>query len=116
MEFTNNKPIYRQIIEYCYLCIADGRWKVDNRIPSTKDLAIDLSVNNRTVLKAFDEMAALGVIYQKRGLGYFVAPEAEALIMADRRREFMESTLTDFIARMKFLGLTRSDILPLLPD
>ena len=93
MEFSDTKPIFRQIIEYCYLRILSGEWEVGGRIPSTKELAVTLAVNNRTVLKAYDEMHDLGVIYQKRGLGYFISAEANSLILAGRRREFMDVTL-----------------------
>ncbi len=116
MEFSDTKPIFRQIIEYCYLRILSGEWEVGGRIPSTKELAVTLAVNNRTVLKAYDEMHDLGVIYQKRGLGYFISAEAHSLIMAGRRREFMDVTLPEFIAQMRVLGLTSADILPLLPQ
>ena len=92
MEFSDTKPIFRQIIEYCYLRILSGEWEVGGRIPSTKELAVTLAVNNRTVLKAYDEMHDLGVIYQKRGLGYFISAEAHSLILAGRRREFMDVT------------------------
>lgn len=112
MEFSDTKPIFRQIIEYCYLRILSGEWEVGGRIPSTKELAVTLAVNNRTVLKAYDEMHDLGVIYQKRGLGYFISAEANSLILAGRRREFMDVTLPEFIAQMRVLGLTSADILP----
>ena len=116
MEFSDTKPIFRQIIEYCYLRILSGEREVGGRIPSTKELAVTLAVNNRTVLKAYDEMHDLGVIYQKRGLGYFISAEAHSLILTGRRREFMDVTLPEFIAQMRVLGLTSADILPLLPQ
>lgn len=116
MDFSNDKPIYSQIVEYCYHCIAQGFWPVETRVPSTRELAVSLEVNNRTVLKAFDDMAAAGIIYQRRGLGYFVAPDAHAIIHAERKKEFMTVTLPAFIKQMRFLGLSRDDIAPLLPD
>ncbi len=69
MEFNENRPIYKQIIDYCFSHIMSGEWAYESRIPSTKDMSVTLAVNNRTVLKAYDDMHALGVIYQKRGLG-----------------------------------------------
>lgn len=114
MEFSDSRPIYRQILDYCFGCITSGQWAVDGRIPSVKELATELSVNTRTVLKAFDLMHDLGVIYQKRGLGYFVAPDAAECIRADRRREFIATTLPEFQAQMRLAGLTPEEIIPLL--
>lgn len=114
MDFTEGKPIYRQITDYCYDRIASGDWPVDGRIPSTKDLCIEMGVNNRTVLKAFDDMADAGVIYQKRGMGYFVAPDASNLIMEERRAEFLRKTLPEFKEQMQFLGFTPAEVAELL--
>ena len=83
MDFSNNKPIYKQIIDYCYGKIMAGEWLPDARIPSIKELSVTMVVNSRTVLKAYDDMQALGVIYQRRGMGYYVAPESRDIILTD---------------------------------
>ena len=114
MDFTEGKPIYRQITDYCYDRIASRDWPADARIPSNKDLCIEMGVNNRTVLKAFDDMADAGVIYQKRGMGYFVAPDASNLIMEERRAEFLRKTLPEFKEQMQFLGFTPAEVAALL--
>lgn len=116
MDFNNNKPIYKQIVEYCYRNIMSGNWTADGRVPSTKDLSVELAVNNRTVLKAFEELSDSGVIFQKRGLGFFVSSDAKDLIVAARRKEFMETTLPEFVAQMQLLGLKSGDIEPYLPQ
>lgn len=116
MEFAPDKPIYRQIVDYCCQHILSGEWPAAQRIPSTKELSVALAVNNRTVMKAFDDLHAAGVIYQKRGVGYFVADTgATDRINALMRAEFLQFTLPEFITRMRMAGLTAADILPLLP-
>lgn len=111
MEFSDNLPIYKQIIEYCYDCVLGGKWPSDGRIPSTKDLSVELAVNNRTVLKAYDDLHASGIIYQKRGLGYFVSPEACELIIATRRRDFFDRVVPDVARQMRSLGISADELL-----
>lgn len=110
MDFTPNKPIYQQIAEYCYSKIMADEWEVDCRIPSVKELAVTMAVNPRTVIKAYDDMQAIGVIYQKRGLGYFVSPEARASILAERRAYFFTSTLPEIMKEIHMLGITPEEL------
>lgn len=115
MKFDTNKPIYRQLTDFCISRIDSGEWLADDRIPSTKDLAVRLAVNNRTVIKAYDELAEAGIIYQRRGMGYYVAADAREKIAGQRRAEFLNEILPDVAERMRALGLTLSDIAPYLP-
>lgn len=94
--------------------IISDTWAADCRMPSIKDLSVTMSVNNRTVLKAFEDMQAENVIYQKRGLGYFVSPDAKANINRIKREEFFAATLPEFIREMKTAGVTAEDIMPYL--
>ena len=90
MDFKNNKPIYKQIIDYCFGNIMSGEWAVDGRVPSIKELSVELAVNNRTVIKAYEYMQMKEIIYVKRGLGYFVSPDARDIIVEERRDEFFQ--------------------------
>ena len=114
MDFSENKPIYKQIIDYCYMQIVGGVWLPDLRMPSIKELSVAMSVNNRTVLKAFDDMQSENVIYQKRGLGYYVSPAAIANINRVKREEFFASTLPEFLREMRTAGIEPDDVVPLL--
>lgn len=109
MDFVPDKPIFRQVADYCCQRILAGEWSADERIPSTKELAVNLAVNNRTVMKAYDDLSDAGVIYQRRGMGYYVAPDAEARLKELLRNEFI-ATIPDIIARMKLAGLSRLTI------
>lgn len=110
MEFAADKPIFRQVADYCAGEILAGHWQPDGRIPSTKELAVELAVNNRTVMKAYDDLAAAGVIYQRRGLGYYVAADARRCLRDLLRREFVDTTVPDIIARMRRAGISRLTI------
>lgn len=107
MEFSADKPIFRQVADFCTSRILEGQWAPEARIPSTKELAIQLAVNNRTVMKAYDDLAAAGVIYQRRGLGYYVAENATSLLRDILRQQFIDHTVPDIIAQMRTAGITR---------
>ena len=114
MEFATDKPIFRQVADYCLSQIRAGNWACDGRIPSTKELAIELAVNNRTVMKAYDDLSDAGIIYQRRGLGYYVSPEALDNIQIFYRKEFREQTLPALRRAMELAGLTAEELFSLL--
>lgn len=110
IEFVPDKPIFRQVADYCSRHILSGEWAPEQRIPSTKELAVTLAVNNRTVMKAYDDLSEAGVIYQRRGLGYYVATDATARLRECLRRDFIATTLPDLIARMRMAGITPQEL------
>ena len=81
-----------QIIDFCHRQVLSGAWAPEERVPSTKELAVTLTVNNRTVMKAYDELAAEGVIYQRRGMGYYAAPDASERVREALRRHLLADT------------------------
>ena len=108
MDFNEQQPIFRQIEDYCQQRIVGGAWHEGERIPSTKELALDLS--NRTVMKAYDSLAEKGVIYQRRGLGYYVADGAVELIMKLQREEFMKVSVPEIARKMRELNISLDDL------
>ena len=73
--------------------ILAGTYADDDRVPSVREYAVALEVNTNTAVKAYETLARDGVIYNRRGLGYFVTPGARATIMEQRRRAFLGDTL-----------------------
>lgn len=110
MDFNTSKPIYRQITEYCYGRILSGEWPPDGRVPSVKEMSVAMAVNSRTVLKSYDDMQDLGVLYQKRGLGCFVAPGASDIIRDELRQAFFAETLPGLRREMTMLGISVEDL------
>ena len=72
MNFSNDKAIYIQMAERLCDEILSGQYKEDERIPSVREYAVLLQVNTNTAMKAYDQLARDEIIYNKRGLGYFV--------------------------------------------
>jgi len=110
MIFTNDKPIYIQMADrLCDEILAD-KYKDDDRIPSVREYAVLLEVNTNTAVKAYDELSRANIIYNKRGLGYFVTPGAKKQILKERKKEFMKERLPELFRQMKLLGITLEDV------
>lgn len=103
--FSNDKAIYLQMADRLCDEILAGLYGDDDRIPSVREYAVLLQVNTNTAVKSYDALARDGIIYNRRGLGYFVSAGARDTIMQARRREFMEQTLPDVFRRMRLLGI-----------
>ena len=110
MTFTNDKAIYIQIADRLCDEILAGKYKDDDRIPSVREYAVMLEVNANTVVKAYDELSRADIIYNKRGLGYFVTPGAKKQIMKVRKQEFMKERLPELFRQMQLLGITLEDV------
>ncbi len=105
MTFTNDKAIYLQMADRLCDEILAGTYQEDDRIPSVREYAVLLQVNTNTAVKAYDELARANVIYNKRGLGYFVSPGAKKQILTERRRDFMDNRLPELFRQMRLLGI-----------
>ena len=110
MNFTNDKAIYLQMADRLCDEILSGAYKDDDRIPSVREYAVLLEVNTNTAVKAYDELSRANIIYNKRGLGYFVTPGAKKQILKERKREFMKERLPELFRQMQLLGITLEDV------
>ena len=93
MEFRDNKAIYLQIAEYVCEHILLGNWKREEKIPSVREMAVDLEVNPNTVMRTYELLQTKNIINNKRGIGFFVADDAEKQVKAYRKVQFMEDEL-----------------------
>ena len=116
MDFKKQKPIYQQIADTLCERIVCGELPAEERMPSVRDVAIQLGVNPNTVVRTFDYLQQAEIIYNKRGVGYFVTPDASDKIFALHRKEFIEEELPDFFKKMNLLGLTIADLEKLKND
>lgn len=110
MEFSESRPIYMQVADYCFTCIMTHRWAPGERMPSVRELAVGLSVNTHTVLKAIEFLRDLGVVEPRRGLGFFLTEDAPGRVMQAKREEFFATVLPDIFERMDVLGITPEEI------
>ena len=105
MNFSPQKPIYLQICDSISERIISGELKAEERIPSVREYGSEIGVNPNTMMRCYEKLTADGIIYNKRGIGYFVAADAPGTILAAQRREFLEKEVPAIRRRMKLLGL-----------
>lgn len=110
MKFNDTQPIFVQIADWIYERILVRYWSAGERIPSVRDLAIELEVNPNTVMRTYDRLQSAEVIYNKRGVGYFLSDKAFELVLNIRRAEFINTELPVLIKNMHLLGLTPIDV------
>ena len=111
MDFNAHKPIYLQICDQLYGQILSGELKADDRLLSVRELGIELGVNPNTIMRSYETMTASGIIYNKRGIGYFISTEAKDVVLQQMRKEFLEKELPEVVKKMKLLGITEEDFL-----
>ena len=105
MEFSDNEAIYLQIAGYVGEQVLRRQWPPEEKIPSVRDLAASLQVNPNTVMRTYEFLQNQGVVYNKRGIGFFVAPEAVRKVQELRRERFLQHELPAFFNTMLLLGI-----------
>ncbi|MFO7848202.1 MAG: GntR family transcriptional regulator [Balneolaceae bacterium] len=110
MNFSKNKPIYLQIVDYFCSQILNEKWTPDERIPSVRDIAVTLEVNPNTAIRAFHYLQKKEVLYNQRGVGYFVSDNAYNKVIDLKRDEFIMNKLPILFKDMKQLGFTCSEL------
>lgn len=105
MNYEQNKAIYVQMADRLCDDILAGRYRANERIPSVREYAVMLEVNTNTAVKAYEELARQGIIYNRRGLGYFVSQEAEEHIRRQRRDDFFGRLLPEVFRQMRLLDI-----------
>jgi len=110
MEFNQSQAIYMQIGDYISEQILFERWKEGDRILSVRELGVSLQVNPNTVMRTYDFLQNNDIIFNKRGVGYFVAEQAKSKIIDYRRKQFLELELPVIFKNMNILGMTFDEL------
>lgn len=110
MQFSNDKPIYIQIGDYVMEKILLDEWKQNEKILSVRDLGSELEVNPNTVMRAYEILQQQGIIFNKRGLGFFVDPGAKNIIAGLRKKIFIDTELPALFRNMELLDISIDEI------
>jgi len=103
-------PLYRQIIESVNFAIARGDLGPGDRLPTVRQLAVDLEVNPNTVIRAYREMELRGVVDTQQGSGTYVTDDRPQIDALERRR-MLDQILTELLARASGYGFTLDEVL-----
>lgn len=110
MDYSENRPIYMQIVDHFCDQILLKKWSAGDRIPSVREIAVMMEVNPNTAIRAFHYLQDENVLYNERGVGYFVSDNAYEQVVDLKREEFIRDKLPHFYRDMKILGFSCSDL------
>ena len=110
MNFNTNQSIFIQIADRVCDRVLSGEYQADARIPSVRELAVEMEVNPNTVMRSFERLQANDIIYNKRGIGYFIASDAEKKIRKMRHNQFVDEVLPSVFKEMHLLGVNLSEL------
>jgi DNA-binding transcriptional regulator YhcF (GntR family) len=110
MEFRQNQAIYLQIADHISERILSGTWTEGERIPSIREMSEEIEVNPNTVMRSYGYLQDLGIIYNQRGIGYFVAEDAYRKTLELKKKSFIRRELPRIFRTMDLLHLTCEDL------
>lgn len=110
IQSGNGKAIYLVIADKIIDDILSGKLKADDRLLSIRDYAAEVQVNHNTVKRTYDYLASRGLIYNQRGIGYYV--EKNALKAAQRLRsvQLLGHELDKIFHQLSLLGITPEEL------
>ncbi len=109
LDTASGVPFYRQVIDQVLLAVADGRLAPGTRLPTVRQLAVDLSVNLNTVAKAYREMEIRGIVQTQQGTGTFVAERPSSGGAAERRKA-LDRLVDELLARAGSQGFKVEEV------
>ena len=113
-KFNDGAPIYLQIVNTLKRNIASGSYPPGSRLPSVRDLALEAGVNPNTMQRALSELERSGLVNSQRTAGRFITEDASALL--DLRKSMSEEIVSEFIARLRGIGMSDEQILDTVRD
>lgn len=116
MDFQSEKPIYIQVAEMVEREILKGNIKANEQVPSTTYFTKIYQINPATSMKGLNLLVEEGILYKKRGLGFFVSEEGKELVLEKRRKDFFEVFMPTFIKEIELLELDKAGIIEKILD
>ena len=111
IDSRDARPIYAQIEHALRAAIAAGRLRVGDRLPTVRELAVELSVNANTVARVYTDLERAGVLETRRGVGSFVAVSAERARSTERKTRELAAFATRILADAERHGFTLDEVL-----
>lgn len=109
----NTKAIYLQIADKICDEVMIGNLHQGDRIPSVREYASTLQVNANTVMRSYDYLDKAGVIFNRRGIGFFISDNACERILVMRREAFFSGEMQEFFHNIHLLGIAPDKLMEL---
>ena len=110
MEFAEKQAIYLQIADKVCEFILSQQWSNGERIPAMREIAVMMEVNPNTANRAYDFLQSRDIIFNKRGIGYFVAENGFEKAIEYKRNRFLDDDVPQFFKTMRLLGLSCNEL------
>lgn len=111
MNFDNQKPIFLQIAQAMEEKILLKDWPNEERIPSVRDLAASFKVNPNTVMRSYNTLQDLGLLENKRGVGYFTTSNAYETLKKMKKEQFIKQSLPKLVKNLNQLEIPISELI-----
>ena len=111
LDLKDSRPLYEQIVERFQHLILCGVLPEDEKLPSVRNLAMELSINPNTIQKAYGELERNGFIYSVKGRGNFVAANNS---LKEAKKEEIKAQILALVKEGESIGLTKDEIIKLL--
>lgn len=115
LDLRSGVPVYRQIIDQILGGIAAGVLAGSDQLPTVRQLAVDLSVNPNTVLRAYRELEIRGILTTQQGAGTFITPDVVRPDEAERHRQ-LSQLIGEFLARAGAAGFSAEEVMDRLAE
>ena len=110
MKFRKQRAIYLQIGDYLCENILTSTYAPADKIPSVREMAVSVEVNPNTVMRTYTDLQQKGILFNQRGIGFFVADDAIEKILEMKKREFFKADLPNFFKTIMLLNLQYEDL------
>ena len=107
LNYRDSRPIYEQIRDGLKKLIVSGAIAPDEKLPSVRSLATQLSINPNTIQRAYNELENEGYIYSIPGKGSFASADVES---TDAKRRALREKIRELAAELRYLGVTADDL------
>ncbi|AMQ73355.1 MULTISPECIES: GntR family transcriptional regulator [Bacillus] len=108
-EFQSSKPIYLQIADRVYYRLIRSELSPGDKLPSVREMAVQMKVNPNTIQRTYSEMERLGIVETRRGQGTFIAERSD--LKAELKERLTKDVFKRFIQEMAELGLSPEEML-----
>ena len=109
MQFRKQQAIYLQIGDHLCDAIVNQEWRPNEKIPSVREMAVRVEVNPNTVMRTYTDLEQKGILYNRRGIGFFVCDDAVQKILAIKKAEFIKHDMPRICNTLELLGLSLED-------
>jgi len=109
LDGASGVPVYRQLIDQVLVAIASGTLRQGDQLPTVRQLAVDLSINPNTVMRAYKELEIRGILTTQQGTGTFITRQKVRIDDAQREKRLTQ-LVGDFVARAGAEGYTVEEL------